>query len=549
MTSTETRRRPVEMLAEDFTRALRIGAHPDIESYVAQFPAYADDIRELFPLIEALEHFRTDHSEETDPPESDSERPALMIFGDFVIMREVGRGGMGVVYEAKQCSLDRKVALKVLPSDRLPSPKHVVRFKREAKSAARLHHTNIVPVFGVGEQEGTHYSVMQLIDGQSLDKVIYRLKSLCDPDYDPEPDIDLPESGKLSATRIAEMLVSSKLESWPDILSGQPSSEIPRDHHDGIASLESPSDDDTSHTRFIQYFVQQSGIRSESIYWRNIATIAKQSARALEHAHDQGVYHRDIKPSNIIVDNDGTPWITDFGLAKVDGYHDVTASQDTVGTLRYMAPEQVRGDFDARTEIFNFGLTLYELVTLQPAYTETDQAQLIDQLVNSTPPRPRSINPNIPKDLESIILKATAPEPGNRYQTADLLANDLNRFLTGRSLRAKRSMPLTTILRWCQRNTAIARLVSLLAILLLGFVVVASFSYVRISDTLSVLQSDLENSRNAQLAAIRERVEAEDRAERSEQLVEQLRDEIKLLQERSPSEIGEADAAADIETP
>lgn len=518
-----TRRSPVEMLAEDFARRLRAGEQPDVADYVERCPAYADEIRELFPLIAALETTKTGASP-SDPEGTDDDRPSLMKFGDHHILREVGRGGMGVVYEAKQQSLDRRVALKVLPLNYLPTPKHIVRFKREAQSAARLHHTNIVPVFGVGEQDGNHYYVMQFIDGVSFDAVIEALRDLCDECEDEResetPSPDAPERNP-TAIEFARLLVTSKLGNWS--LNAQQSKQPGRTKSGDGSSAEHHA------RRFSDYFVEAQGIRAESYYWRNIARIGLGVADALQHAHDQGVLHRDIKPSNLMIDHEGTPWITDFGLAKVTGHETVTASQDTVGTLRYMAPEQIRGEFDARSEIYNLGLTLYELATLQPAFSEIEHSRLIQKVIESPPPRPRSINPGIPRKLETIILKAIAKERKDRYQSARQLADDLGRFLSGSPLYAKRATPIAGLLRWCDRNAATVRLASIVVILLLIIPAIASINYIHSTNARAASQTELEDVQRALTTALKAREAAEDRAKEAHDRIDLLEGELRQI--------------------
>src|SRR5690606_17899008 len=177
--------------------------------------------------------------------------------------------------------------------------------------------------------------------------------------------------------------------------------------------------------------LQQLGPR----YWRNIARIGVQVASGLQYAHAQGTLHRDIKPANLLLDTEGTAWIADFGLAKVLQQEDVTRTGDVVGTLRYMAPEQFHGETDGRSDLYSLGLTLYELLTLRPAYEETDRQQLIAQkLTPHDPPHPRKLHPGIPRDLETIVLKCLAWEPDRRYPSAGALMADLQAFLDDRPI-------------------------------------------------------------------------------------------------------------------
>ena len=169
-------------------------------------------------------------------------------------------------------------------------------------------------------------------------------------------------------------------------------------------------------------------------YYRSVARVGQQVAEALAYAHDRGIVHRDIKPSNLLLDSAGVVWITDFGLAKAED-EDLTHTGDILGTLRYMAPERFRGEADGRADVYTLGLTLYELLTLRPAFDSADRMQLIEQVKTAEPTRPRALDPRIPRDLETIVLKAIDKEPGRRYRGRGDLAEDLRRFLDDEPIR------------------------------------------------------------------------------------------------------------------
>ena len=183
----------------------------------------------------------------------------------------------------------------------------------------------------------------------------------------------------------------------------------------------------------------------------------------MSHAHGQGVLHRDIKPSNLLIDQQGTVWVVDFGLAKPDGGDDLSATRDVVGTIRYMAPERFDGRSDRRGDVYSLGVTLYELLTLRPAFAAADQARLVREVMESSPPPPRTIDRRVPRDLETIVLKAMAKEPSARYATAGALAEDLRRFLEDRTILARRSTAIERSWRWCRRNPAVAALLTSVA--------------------------------------------------------------------------------------
>ena len=206
---------------------------------------------------------------------------------------------------------------------------------------------------------------------------------------------------------------------------------------------------------------ERSGLISQpgAVYFRTIARIGAQTADALAYAHAQGICHRDIKPSNLLLDACGIVWIADFGLAKAENgeAEGLTHTGDVVGTLRYMAPERFNGRADARSDVYALGVTLYEMLTLRPAFAESDRLKLIERISNGAVPKPRSIDPRIPSDMETIVLKAMASEPGERYASAEALAEDLERFLADRTILARRSSTRERAWRWCRRNPAHGR--------------------------------------------------------------------------------------------
>jgi serine/threonine-protein kinase len=210
-------------------------------------------------------------------------------------------------------------------------------------------------------------------------------------------------------------------------------------------------------------------------YWQSVARIGIQVAEALEYAHGQGVLHRDIKPSNLLLDTQGTVWVTDFGLAKAAGEGDnLTHSGDIVGTLRYMAPERFSGVSDTRGDIYSLGLTLYELIAQRPAFEETDRTRLIKQVCECAPQPPRRLNPAIPRDLETIVLKAIDREPARRYASAGALAADLKRFVDDRPIQARQVGAAERLWRWARRNPAVACLSAAVFVLLLAVAVGAT---------------------------------------------------------------------------
>jgi serine/threonine protein kinase len=440
-------RHPVDELAEDFVARYRRGEHPSVSEYVRRYPELADQLSELLQALVLIEQLGPGQSGPDGALGSGSPVPPQL--GEYRILREVGRGGMGVVYEAEQVSLGRRVALKVLPGHALFDPEQLERFKREARAAARLHHTNIVPVFGVGEQGGVHYYAMQFIQGQGLDQVIREVRRLRVP-----PGVGEPSAGERTdrSASLARSLVSGRYEEAPPPNEGSPSAEGTRPEP---SALTPPSS-------------------SAAQYYQGVARVGLQAAEALAYAHHQGVVHRDVKPSNLLLDSQGTVWVTDFGLAKAEGMDDLTHTGDIVGTLRYLAPERLQGRSDPRGDVYSLGLTLYELLTLRPAFSAPDRDQLLNQLAREEPPQPRKVDRRIPRDLETIVLKAASKELGDRYSSARDLAEDLRRFLSDRPIHARRTSALGRLWRGCRRNPTVATLAATALItLLLGLVAVA----------------------------------------------------------------------------
>jgi WD40 repeat protein len=421
-------------------------------------------------------------------------RPLPERLGDYRIVRELGRGGMGVVYEAEQVSLGRRVALKVLPRHALLDPQSLERFQREARAVARLHHTNIVQVFGTGEQDGLHYFVMQLIRGVGLDQVIADLLRLS---HGRPPGKRPPGSSRLRlAARTAIAPASSPAPGGgsdgqaPAAPPAEPGAISPSGHKPGAPAMGLPPKPEapaTGHFDKPGAPATGSADSGETIaavtldpfahaYWANVARLGIQIAAALAFAHAKGIVHRDVKPSNLLLDLQGQAWITDFGLAKeTAGPADLTHSGFLVGTLRYVPPERFQGRSDARGDVYGLGLTLYELLTLRPAFSEADRSRLVRQVMHDEPPRPRKLNPAVPRDLETVVLKAIARNPDHRYQAAADLAADLRRFVEDRPIRARRVTQAERLWRWCRRNpTTAALLGALLVVFMTGFFAVAA---------------------------------------------------------------------------
>jgi serine/threonine protein kinase/WD40 repeat protein/tetratricopeptide (TPR) repeat protein len=426
-----------------------------LTEYVTKHPDLADEIRDFFPTLVEMEVVKAaaDGSATLD----DVQLPPTEHLGDFRILREIGHGGMGVVYEAEQISLGRRVALKLLTQRMLRDGVQKRRFEREAKAAARLHHTNIVPVFGSGEHQGTPYYVMQFIQGLGLDVVTEEIARL---------------EGGLSAavqrrdvSEVAHSLMTGEFQSPSE--AGHSSGSNARAVADtsGITvSMTQPGSSASGSDRH----------HRKLSYWQGVARIGLQVADALEYAHRQGIVHRDVKPSNLLLDLSGTAWVTDFGLAKGDDQENLTRTGDMLGTLRYMPPEAFDGKCDVRGDVYGLGITLYELLALRPAYDQHDRHKLIKAVTSSEPPRLRSVRQSVPRDLETIVHKAIDHEPGRRYRSAAELAADLQRFLNDEPIKAREISTRERAWRWCRRNP-------IDAILLAGIVITFFVGFAAVS--------------------------------------------------------------------
>ena len=222
-----------------------------------------------------------------------------------------------------------------------------------------------------------------------------------------------------------------------------------------------------------------------------------QAAEALAYAHNEGVLHRDVKPSNLMLDAKGHLWVTDFGLAKAEESDGLTHTGDFVGTLRYMAPERLDGGCDRRSDVYGLGATLYELVTLRKFLEDVPRGQLVDRILHNVPTVPSKFERSIPRDLETIILKAIAKEPAARYRTAETMAEDLRRFLADRPVLARRSTSAEQFLRWCRRNPLVASLAGAVAALMVAAVVILTVSNAHIRRVAAVKDSALVRARQA----------------------------------------------------
>jgi serine/threonine protein kinase len=426
-----------------------LARHPDLAPELATFFAGQDQLGRLTaPLREAVSAVQESTIEEK---LAESGR-----LGDFRIVREIGRGGMGVVYEAMQISLGRRVALKVLPFAAALDSKQLQRFKNEAHAAAGLQHTNIVPVYFVGCERGVHFYAMQFVEGQTLAALIQELRQL------EGREAGVKASGAATKSWAAELISGQAVPPGeqagdPEIAGSSPLPPFVPPYEPGVGLVPSPTAETI--TAPVGALSTEHSTRRPA-FFRTVANLGIQAAQALEHAHQLAVIHRDIKPANLMVDARGNLWITDFGLAHCQGGSDLTMSGDLLGTLRYMSPEQAlakRVIVDERTDIYSLGITLYELLTLEPAFPGADRQEVLRKIAFEDPKPPRRLSKAIPVELETIVLKAMEKNPADRYASAQELASDLERWLKNEPIRARRPTLVQRFRKWARRHPGVVR--------------------------------------------------------------------------------------------
>lgn len=397
---------------------VRRGQRPDLTKVAEERPELAAQLRDLLPLLLALEA-------------APVQTPEATRLGDYLVGKEVGRGAMGVVYEATHAALGKRVALKVLNAAAAGKQD---RFLREARLAAGLHHSNIVPVFDVGTANGTAYYAMEFIDGVTLATALPTLTRFI--------PAEIPKTVTLAGRPADET----------DFYTDPP----PKPARPGLPP-------------------------------RLAAGYIAQAAEALGYAHGRGIVHRDVKPGNLLLDAAGTVWVADFGLAFHRDDATITADGAILGTPRYMAPEQAGGgskDVDARADVYALGVTLYELLTGADPFPGQNIADVLRMAAEYTPPTPRTVDRRIPRDLDTVVQKAMAKRPADRYGDGSALAADLRRFLAGEPVTARRISVFGRAWRWCKRNRAVAALLGAVATLLILLAVGSVAAAVRLDGAL-----------------------------------------------------------------
>jgi serine/threonine protein kinase/tetratricopeptide (TPR) repeat protein len=410
-------------LVEELTARLQAGEAVDWRHVAEEHPDHADELAAVRPALEMLGHLSGARDADLSGLAPTADDGLAGVLGDFRLLREVGRGGMGVVYEAEQISLGRRVALKVLPYAGALDAKQLQRFKNEAKAAASLKHEHIVQVHAIGCERGVHFYAMEFIDGQTLAQVITEINQAEELNHRGTEDTEKKEKTGPWSSLCSLCLCGNK-----------------------------------------------------SSFFRCIAELIADAADALEHAHALGIVHRDVKPGNLLLDGDGKVYVSDFGLARFGTDAGLTISGDLLGTLRYMAPEQAlakHGLADHRVDVYGLGCTLYELLTGKPAVDGEDRQEILSRIAFGEPTPARKVDKAIPVELETITVNALAKEPAERYATAGEMADDLRRFLTDRPIQARPSSPMQYARKWARRHRAVVWAMGISAALVMTTALIA----------------------------------------------------------------------------
>lgn len=536
---------------EAYVQERKAGRIPSRKEFLARYPELADQLA-------GLEFLHSDAFQNTDECATlqfsgDHRLAPHATLGDFQLIRQIGHGGMGVVYEAEQLSLGRKVAVKVLPFAAMLNKQHRKRFHNEARAAATLDHPNIVPVYFVGQERGIHFFAMHLIEGQSLAELIEGLRGISTNHPPSLPLASQQEatvgrgsrgharetlSGPVSPTPpkrgltnrepkalAADVQAITVVTSKPD--ASVNGSEVKTDSSDLLeeqCQKVVPSVHETEVQSDFQSAVSTQRSERPNEFFQTAARLGAEAAEALEHAHQLGILHRDIKPGNLLIDSTGKLWVADFGLATIEHDETLTRTGGVVGTAAYMSPEQASDShrIDGRSDVYSLGATLYELLTLRryrsDDLTVTTSSGRPDHGVES----PNRMHATVPVDLETIVIKALASDPSDRYQSAHAMADDLRLFIDGREIKARRLTLVQRFVRWLrchQKLTTAAIVASFLVITVFG---TAMSVYSRkLSNHARQLGLALADARDSRIEAEQQTKLAQsrlERAERSEQL-------------------------------
>lgn len=467
----------LDMVVDYFTQQIRAGHRPDIHEYERRYPQFEPELRDYLESVAMIEGLKSLPEPAGNTPEFESDLTQRLVeLGDYHLVRELGRGGMGVVFEAIHQSLGRRVAIKVLAPRYAEDPKAVERFRREAGAAAQLHHTNIVAVFGVGFSHGHHYYVMEFVDGWSISQLISLLRTERHEDDAAGPNSEfLTEGQKGDQSTGLEVTLGSgsdrRRQDAPTIVAveGEPatparspvlflrdSSKSGTRRLSGTDSASGPVQHATGTEATAKPFWHALQDPTKRIRWalQSMAGVAD----AVEEAHRHGVLHRDLKPGNLLADQEGRVRLTDFGLVKHLDEPGLTKTGDLVGTPQYMPPEVLDGRYDQRSEVYGLGLILFELLTLQTTFPESSASSWIQQVSARRVPSLRSLLPQATVDLERVVAKALSHDPADRYATSADLCSDLHCLLEGRAVSVRPLSSVEELSRWAKRNPTVAML-------------------------------------------------------------------------------------------
>jgi WD40 repeat protein/tRNA A-37 threonylcarbamoyl transferase component Bud32 len=435
------RDRQVNEIITAYLEAVDAGQTPDRQEWLRRYPEFAAELEAFWADYERVDRMAEplrpavppdgvgppgpERPASGDAPTLDSaQRPhpgpgtRVRYFGDYELLEEIGRGGMGVVYKARQASLNRTVALKMILAGQLASESDVKRFHMEAEAAANLDHPGIIPIYEVGQHQGMHYFSMGLVEGESLAAKVAR--------------------GPLPPPEAADL----------------------------------------------------------------VRTVAK----AVHYAHQKGVIHRDLKPGNILLDREGQPRVTDFGLAKrVTGESELTTAGQVLGTPSYMPPEQAAGKLDRirpASDVYALGAVLYTLVTGRPPFQAANPVDTLLQVLEQEPVSPRQLNARVPRDLETIALKCLEKNPQRRYATAQDLAGELESYLAGKPIKARPLSSVGRTWRWCRRKPVLAGLIASVAVLLAVIAIGSAVAAVLLRQERDVALVNLERAETAEQDAL-----------------------------------------------
>lgn len=497
------------------------GGEPNPEAWLQEVPEHLrsdvrlhlDALRDITSAlgVEGMNDATRDGAAGADSPARAAMPRPGEPFGDFEVLRELGRGGMGVVYLARQRSLGRLVALKVLNARASASPRHLSRFRREAEAIARLNHPGIVAIHSVGQEQSEAYLVMEYIEGTSLATELDRARrsalaadaaqnaETTRPNGDSAEDETEPTSpGTVSPRTVSteaddhgRLEGSLALRDAEDRTSSERWSALPTTAHgpavgragvdDGMAE-ERPDSTIATHAPPAERGGRpRGGPRSrEHYHWS--AQVTAEVAEALGYAHERGVIHRDIKPANVLLDHQGRARIVDFGLAKAEDEVGLSISGEVLGTYHYMSPEQtefVPGNLDRRSDVFSLGVVLYQMLTAQLPFTGASGAQIVRRIQETDPALVRSVNPEVPRDLETICHRALEKPLSRRYESADELAADLRRFLSHQAIHARPPSTGERVVRWVSRRRWALATSALLIGVAVAAVMFASYRFER----------------------------------------------------------------------